>query len=424
MTSVAQNKAKRMPLVVEDVALAHRCNTCGAEKPRTGEYFHYNNRVEKILKNICKACQSERDNARDRARSAEYRTEMPRDKAIVPTRTEVVTVYGRDFTVGWHAGATYWPVKPFVEAAGLDWAGQEKRIKSDARLAATIEKLSMVAADGKQREMLCLPWSLWHYFWTGTHSPKAERWREEAAEALALVFGDTAGKVLQDKPVAQRVADTRVNARPSLSPSEMMRQRPELFMQWAEAARAAEERAADRERAKAETATALAKAREHRTEAAQLLAMANAEESRALAADAVAEAALIEARCQLNALLVQIDALADEDTQYVYLFGAPDMLSRMFADGKVGDTRNKMQRRKQLRAGDLRKDYITAIPCENGEECASVMLEFLCANGAQKKGNDHFENAPGHAINRLVSILRNSEYLTPDALRALLYDTP
>jgi hypothetical protein len=134
-----------------------------------------------------------------------YVTKTPRDKALVPVRTDTVTVMDREFVVGWHAEALYWPVKPFVEAAGLGWSGQEERVKNDKTLAKGIRKIRIPLANGGPQEMLCLPWSLWHTFWMGTHAPQAERFRTEAAQALALVFGETAGDVLAPTSVEQRV---------------------------------------------------------------------------------------------------------------------------------------------------------------------------------------------------------------------------
>jgi hypothetical protein len=331
----------------------------------------------------------------------------------------VVTLHGRDFAVGWHEGATYWPVKPFVEAAGLDWAGQEKRIKADARLVKGIEKMSIPTPGGAQ-PMLCLPWGAWHYFWSGTHSPKAERWRQEAYDALRLLFGETAGEVLQDKPVEDRIADASRHHPPALLPSDAIRKRPDLFLQYADLARAAEVQANRAKEIAAQTAAAVARAQERKAAAEREIAVAAEEEACAIAQNAAAIAEAKRTNAQLDAILDQIDALADGDTQYVYLFGKPEELGQMFVDGKVGDTRNKAQRRKQLRDGIAQRDWLVTAPCEDGEQCAAIILTYLCSQGARKIGNDHFSSAPGYAISFVINTLKAMEYVTPDALRNYL----
>ncbi|MBV5311217.1 phage antirepressor N-terminal domain-containing protein, partial [Chromatium okenii] len=54
-------------------------------------------------------------------------------------------------------GTPYTPMKPIVEGMGLDWASQFTKIKSNQRFASTIVEITMVAEDGKQREMVCFP---------------------------------------------------------------------------------------------------------------------------------------------------------------------------------------------------------------------------------------------------------------------------
>lgn len=49
------------------------------------------------------------------------------------------------------------PLKPICEAMGIDWDGQRKLLQRDEVLAATTVTMTAVGADGKQREMVCLP---------------------------------------------------------------------------------------------------------------------------------------------------------------------------------------------------------------------------------------------------------------------------
>lgn len=49
------------------------------------------------------------------------------------------------------------PLKPICEAMGIDWPGQKKLLERDEVLSATMVMMTTVGADGKQREMVCLP---------------------------------------------------------------------------------------------------------------------------------------------------------------------------------------------------------------------------------------------------------------------------
>lgn len=49
------------------------------------------------------------------------------------------------------------PVRPICEALGIDFASQTVKIKNHYLLAPTAVLCTMVGADGKQREMFCLP---------------------------------------------------------------------------------------------------------------------------------------------------------------------------------------------------------------------------------------------------------------------------
>lgn len=49
------------------------------------------------------------------------------------------------------------PIKPICEALGIDSEAQRQKIQSHYLLAPTALLCTMVGADGKQREMFCLP---------------------------------------------------------------------------------------------------------------------------------------------------------------------------------------------------------------------------------------------------------------------------
>lgn len=53
-------------------------------------------------------------------------------------------------------------MKPICEALGLDWKGQQNRLQRNPVLASTRVMMTLVAEDGKQREMLTLPIEMLH----------------------------------------------------------------------------------------------------------------------------------------------------------------------------------------------------------------------------------------------------------------------
>ena len=49
------------------------------------------------------------------------------------------------------------PLKPLCEAIGVDFEGQRQRVERDEILSSTAFMIKAVAADGKEREMFCIP---------------------------------------------------------------------------------------------------------------------------------------------------------------------------------------------------------------------------------------------------------------------------
>ncbi|MCG7598893.1 ORF6C domain-containing protein [Halomonas sp. McH1-25] len=69
----------------------------------------------------------------------------------------VVPFHGANLLLVEHDGQPYTPMKPIVDGMGLDWRGQQAKIKANQRRWATVEISSIVAADGKKRSMICMP---------------------------------------------------------------------------------------------------------------------------------------------------------------------------------------------------------------------------------------------------------------------------
>ena len=90
------------------------------------------------------------------------------------------------------------PIKPICDALGIDYPTQYQKLKEDEDLVSTIGLRPMVAADGKQREMVCLPLK-YIFGWLFTISPKnvapeakesVRRYRIECYKALFDHFSE------------------------------------------------------------------------------------------------------------------------------------------------------------------------------------------------------------------------------------------
>ncbi|AHG75445.1 antirepressor protein [Mannheimia varigena USDA-ARS-USMARC-1296] len=70
--------------------------------------------------------------------------------------TQTISFYGSDLITLKVEDVIYTAVKPIVEAMGLDWGGQQQKLsKSSDKF--NCRDISMVAKDGKIRQMLCMP---------------------------------------------------------------------------------------------------------------------------------------------------------------------------------------------------------------------------------------------------------------------------
>lgn len=76
-----------------------------------------------------------------------------------PTRSvvKVIMFRGVEIDTVMHGGEPHVALKPIVEGMGLDWSSQRARVARDAVLEPTMVMTTMVAADGKSREVTTLP---------------------------------------------------------------------------------------------------------------------------------------------------------------------------------------------------------------------------------------------------------------------------
>lgn len=66
-----------------------------------------------------------------------------------------VPFHGAELFVIEYNGQPYTPMKPIVDGMGMDWGTQFRKLKQ--RFESTIVEMTMVANDGKERLMTCLP---------------------------------------------------------------------------------------------------------------------------------------------------------------------------------------------------------------------------------------------------------------------------
>lgn len=98
----------------------------------------------------------------------------------VGTTQSVAVINGVDISII-ENGDRYVPIKPICQALGVDEDGQLRKIKADPILAPTANLRLVVAEDGKERQMVCLP-LLVVFGWLFTINPKNVK--EEAREVV------------------------------------------------------------------------------------------------------------------------------------------------------------------------------------------------------------------------------------------------
>jgi len=101
------------------------------------------------------------------------------------------------------------PIKPICQALEVNYSSQLEKIKSDEILGSTVPLRGIVAADGKEREMACIPFKL-VFGWLFTINPKNVKdeakeqiikYRLECYNALFNYFTDQ-GEFLEQKQKA------------------------------------------------------------------------------------------------------------------------------------------------------------------------------------------------------------------------------
>ncbi len=83
---------------------------------------------------------------------------MTHESSTLNPRVEkVIDFYDDPITVGLVDEVIYVPLRPLTEYLGLDWSAQRQRVQRDEVLARQVRQVIMTGADGKHRELSCLP---------------------------------------------------------------------------------------------------------------------------------------------------------------------------------------------------------------------------------------------------------------------------
>lgn len=94
----------------------------------------------------------------------------------------ITRINGADIIAFAHDGEIFVPIKPICEAIGIDTESQRDKFLNDEILSSTAVLNTAVDADGKEREMFCLPLR-YIYEWLFSINPKNVP--PEACEAVA-----------------------------------------------------------------------------------------------------------------------------------------------------------------------------------------------------------------------------------------------
>ncbi len=117
----------------------------------------------------------------------------------------ITKINGIDIVTVEKDGETYLPVKPICEAIGIAFQSQNDKLREHPILSSTVTIIVTVGADGKPREMVCIPLK-YVYGWLFTINPgkvapeareTVERYSRECYEVLYNHFHRTLTRQLE-----------------------------------------------------------------------------------------------------------------------------------------------------------------------------------------------------------------------------------
>lgn len=137
--------------------------------------------------------------------------------ALVPQRERTVDFYGDDIPVAQaEDGTLFVALRPITDFLGLQFSAQRRRVLRDDVLAERLRPVLMMAADGRQREQLCLPLDLlpgWLFGVTpGQARPeimaKLKRYRADCFRVLWQAFAGDASALTTVTPALVPTPDS------------------------------------------------------------------------------------------------------------------------------------------------------------------------------------------------------------------------
>jgi uncharacterized protein YqgV (UPF0045/DUF77 family) len=134
------------------------------------------------------------------------------EPALTPQVIKTVDFYGDGITVALVGDDVYVPLRALTDFLGVDWTAQWRRVQRDVVLARYVRQVTMTGADGKQRDLVCLPLEYlpgWLFGITTSRlrpelQEKLTRYREECFRVLWNAFKHdivpAADLVAQERP--------------------------------------------------------------------------------------------------------------------------------------------------------------------------------------------------------------------------------
>lgn len=121
---------------------------------------------------------------------------MSDSKTLVPQSEKFVDFYGDRISLLLLDDTAYVPLRPITDFLGMAWSSQRQRTLRDNVMKKRVKNLVMTAADGNQREMMCLPLDLLPGWLFGISvsrvreelQEKLDRYREECFKVLWHAF--------------------------------------------------------------------------------------------------------------------------------------------------------------------------------------------------------------------------------------------
>lgn len=143
-------------------------------------------------------------------------------------QTLISKINGVDIVTVERDGEIFVPIKPICEAIGIDDRAQRDKIQSDEILGSTGVLSTSVAADGKEREMYCLPLR-YIYGWLFTINPKnvaqdaratVTRYRRECYDVLYVHFNESARRQQEQNRAEKALLDEKAQCLRVISKSK------------------------------------------------------------------------------------------------------------------------------------------------------------------------------------------------------------